>query len=102
MEQRKGKHHSSIKTKDTKQNNIHNTERKEMKMYKRTFKFNTKPAFKKVHKLIEDVMICDRTIIIDTCKKANRITVTADSRYDLFKVWRSIGMTPIEYYKYSV
>lgn len=70
-------------------------------MYKRTFKFATKPAFKKHHKLLEQIMI-DGNINISTCKKANRITIEAETAFDAFKAWREIGKTPIEYYQLSV
>lgn len=70
-------------------------------MYKRTFKFATKPAFKKHHKMLEQIMI-DGNINISTCKKANRITIEAETPFDAFKAWREIGKTPIEYYQLSV
>ena len=69
-------------------------------MYKKTFKFATKPSFKKYHKLLEQIMI-DGNINISACKKANRITIEAETAFDAFKAWREIG-TPIEYYQLSV
>lgn len=71
-------------------------------MYKRTFKFATKPAFKKHHKLLEQIMIDNGNINISACKKANRITIETETAFDAFKAWREIGKTPIEYYQLSV
>ena len=72
-------------------------------MYNKTFQLENKRNYKKIHRLLESVMI-DNGININlvSCKKANRITVTGDSSRTVYKALRTIGITPMEYMELAV
>lgn len=72
-------------------------------MYNKTFNLQSKRNYKRIHRLLESVMV-DNGIDINLigCKKANRITVTGDSSRTVYKALRTIGVTPMEYMELAV
>ena len=71
-------------------------------MYKKTFNMRSKANYRHMSNLlIDNIFTGGSEIKIDFCKKANRITLTGDSMSDVFKFWRSIGKTPLEFYQYG-
>ena len=73
-------------------------------MYTKTFNLKTKRNFKQMNNLLVNHIFIngnENNISLSACKKANRITISADTMSDVFKFWRSIGKTPLEFYQYG-